>query len=339
MTPISPAPEPPAESPGLKEARRVLQMEAEAILAMAGRLDRSFEASIDLLAACTGRVVTTGMGKSGIMARKMAATFSSTGTPALFLHPAEAAHGDLGCLVAGDVLIAVSYSGETGEISRMLEVIKRLGIPLIALCGRPDSTLARYADLFLDAGVEAEACPLGLAPTSSTTAALAMGDALAMGLLTRKGFRIRDFAAVHPGGRLGSRLRRVSQVMHTGREIPTVQASASLLEVMDTMTRGRLGIAVVKGSGDRVEGLITDGDLRRLLQGKMSAPRQDENLRDLPASRIMTRTPRTISPEALASEALHLMETNKITSLIVVGAEGRLQGVVHLHDLWRTELI
>jgi arabinose-5-phosphate isomerase len=326
-----------ADQASLDEARRVLQVEADAIAALVGRLDAPFVRAVELLASCRGRVVTTGMGKSGIIAQKLAATFASTGTPSQFLHPAEAAHGDLGNVVAGDAVVALSHSGETEEIARLLETLKRLGAPLIALTGCPDSTLGRFADAVLDVSVPSEACPMGLAPTASTTAALAMGDALAMALLRRKGFSDRDFAALHPGGRLGARLRRVSDLMHAGKAVPRVAPGAPMTEVIGVMTAGRLGLAVVADEDGRLAGLITDGDLRRLLH--RPEPGRDAEVLALPAREAMTRTPRTIAPGALASEALRLMEAHKITALVAVDDAGRPVGVVHLHDLWRMELV
>lgn len=319
------------------EARRVLEVEAEAIRDLVGRLDGRFDRAIELLAECRGRVVTTGMGKSGIIARKLAATFSSTGTPALFMHPAEAVHGDLGSVVEGDVLVALSQSGETGEIARLLETIKRLGIALIALTGKSESTLAGYADTVLDVGVKSEACPLGLAPTASTTAALAMGDALAMALLRRKGFKVEDFAAVHPGGQLGRNIRRVSDLMHSGTTAPRVATTASFSEVIAQMTGGGIGMTVVVNDEGTLAGILTDGDLRRILQSRLG--NDGQALEALKAAEVMTSTPRTIDPEALASEALRHMEDNQITSLVVVDSGNRPLGVIHLHDLWRTELI
>jgi arabinose-5-phosphate isomerase len=328
----------PRDSPALAEARRVLEAEANAIRGVAERLGPAFDRAIDLLALCRGRVVTTGMGKSGIIARKLAATFSSTGTPALYLHPAEAVHGDIGSVVEGDVLIALSQTGETAEIARLIEILKRLAIPLIALTGRPDSTLGRRADVVLDVGVDREACPLGLAPTASTTAALAMGDALAMSLLSRKGFSADDFAAVHPGGGLGTKLRRVADLMHPASAIPTVRPHDTLDRVIASMTSGRLGLTVVVDESGRLAGLITDGDLRRLLEGRLRT-QGGADLLELPASACMTASPRTIDPEALAGEALRLMEAHRITALVVVDPGQSVLGVIHLHDLWRMELI
>ncbi|TDI35530.1 MAG: KpsF/GutQ family sugar-phosphate isomerase [Acidobacteria bacterium] len=329
---------PKDQHPDLEEARRVLQVEADAILGLLERLDEQFIQAVELLSGCRGRVITTGMGKSGIIARKLAATFSSTGTPAQFLHPAEAVHGDLGIVTTHDLVIALSHSGETEEIGRLLETIKRLDVSLIALTGKKDSTLARYADVVLDVGVSAEACPMGLAPTASTTAALVMGDALAMALLKRKGFRDEDFAALHPGGRLGARLRRVRDMMHQGAAVPLVTPETPLGEVIGIMSAGRLGMAVVTGPDGRLAGVITDGDLRRLLANDLA----EGSARDLLAFRaagVMSASPRTIAPDALASQALRLMESHKITSLVVAGKDQRPVGVVHLHDLWRMGMV
>ena len=322
----------------LQEARRVLEVEARAVAALAERLDSAFLRAVDLIADCRGRVVTTGMGKSGIIARKLAATFSSTGTPSLFLHPAEAVHGDLGNVVAGDVVVALSHSGETEEIARLLETLTRLAVPLVALTGGHDSTLARYATEVIDVGVSAEACPLGLAPTASTTAALAMGDALAMSVLRRKGFQPEDFAAVHPAGRLGARLRRVHELMHPLERTPRVSPDASMADVIPAMTAGRLGLALALEADGRLAGILTDGDLRRLLQGRLPSD-TPVDLRRVKAADCMSRTPRTIGPDALAAEALRRMEEHSITSLVVGDDAGRPLGVIHLHDLWRTGLI
>jgi arabinose-5-phosphate isomerase len=322
----------------LLEARRVIEVEAAALTALVERLDGTFIKALDMLVACQGRVITTGMGKSGIIARKLAATFASTGTPAHFLHPAEAVHGDLGNVIEGDVVVALSHSGETEEIARLLETIKRLDVGLIALTGKPESTLANHADAVLDVSVSSEACPMGLAPTASTTAALAMGDALGMALLKRKGFKDEDFAALHPAGRLGARLRLVKDMMHASDAVPMVTAETPLSELISRMTAGRMGLAVVTAEGGRLAGIITDGDLRRLLQGTEQHTAA-EALLSRQAGTIMSSQPRTIGPEALATEALHAMEAHKITSLVVVDDGHVPLGVVHLHDLWRMEMI
>jgi len=313
-------------------ARRVLETEAAAILALVDRLDERFQRAVELLQCCRGRVVLTGMGKSGIIAHKIAATLSSTGTPAIFLHPAEAIHGDLGVVQRDDVVVALSYSGETDEILRLLEAIRRIGARLIAISGAPGSVLAQAADVALDCSVAEEACPMNLVPTASTTAALAIGDALAMTLLVVKGFRQEDFANLHPGGRLGKRLMRVENLMHAGRQCPIVRATTRMRDVIYEMTSKGLGMTCVVEEGDRLVGIITDGDLRRHMD---RAP----DIRELTAADVMTRSPVTIGPATLAVEALRVMEERKITSLIVVAPGGRVAGVVHLHDLWRTEMI
>jgi arabinose-5-phosphate isomerase len=313
-------------------ARKVLQTEAAAILALLPRIDERFDRAVELLHQCRGRVILTGMGKSGIISRKIAATLSSTGTPAYFLHPAEAIHGDLGVIRSDDVVLALSYSGETGEILRLLETIRRLGATLIALTGNPASTLAQAADVDLDCSVTEEACPLNLVPTASTTTALAMGDALAMTLLVRKGFKQEDFASLHPGGKLGKRLMRVETLMHAGSDCPSVAADATLRDVIYEMSSRQLGMTCVVNGDRGLLGIITDGDLRRHMD-------KSANIFDLTAADLMTRTPIVIPPSTLAVEALNIMEQRKITSLVVVtGDSRRVAGVVHLHDLWRTEL-
>ena len=316
--------------PDLSLARKVLQTEAAAILALVDRLDARFVRAVDLLRDCRGRVVVTGMGKSGIIARKIAATLASTGTPAFFLHPAEAIHGDLGVIQAGDIVVALSHSGETDEILRLLETIRRGGAGIIAITGQPVSTLGQFADVTLDCHVAEEACPLNLVPTASTTAALALGDALAMTLLVEKGFRAEDFANLHPGGKLGKRLMRVEQLMHAGEDIPQVDETTSMRDVIYEMSRKGLGMTCVT-SQNALVGIITDGDLRRRMT---TTP----DVLDLRAADVMTTSPVTIPRHLLAVEALNLMEQRKITS-VIVSAGTAIQGVVHLHDLWRTEAI
>ena len=312
-------------------ARRVIETEAAAIGALADRLDERFDAAVRLLDACTGRVIVTGMGKSGIISRKIAATLASTGTPAFFLHPAEAVHGDLGVVQDDDVVVALSRSGETNEILRLLDTIRRVGARLVCLTGAPESTLARTADVALDCGVRAEACPLNLVPTASTSASLALGDALAMTLLARKGFREEDFAHLHPGGGLGKRLLRAGRLMHTGDEVPAVRTDTPLPAVLREMTDKKLGMTCVLDTAGRLAGVITDGDLRRqLLAGRPLSARA--------AGDVMSTSPRTIGASTLAAQALHLMEAHRITALVVVDGGRRVEGVVHLHDLWRTEL-
>lgn len=316
----------------LETGRRVLEIEARAIAELIGRLDQQFERAVETILACRGRLVVAGMGKSGLIGQKISATFSSTGTPSFFLHPAEALHGDLGRLVPNDVLLALSYSGETEELLRLLDTVKRLAVPLIVLTGKPGSTLAQSSDVVIDVSISEEACPLGLAPTASTTAMLAVGDALAMALLEKRGFREEDYAALHPGGGLGVRLRRVENVMHTGEEIPSVRPETTLPDVIYEISKKKLGhTAVVDGAG-RLAGVISDGDLRRFFQ------REGGRALECSAAKLMTRTPATIARKELATRALNLMESRRITSLMVVDAEGRLEGVVHIHDLWRTEM-
>jgi arabinose-5-phosphate isomerase len=316
----------------IETARRVLRIEMAAIEGLLARLDATFERAVEALLGCKARVVVTGMGKSGLIGRKIAATFSSTGTPALFLHPAEALHGDLGMLAPGDVVVAVSYGGETAEIVALLGTIKRLALPLVTLTGNVRATLAAASDVVLDTSVREEACSLNLAPTASTAAAMAMGDALAIALLERRGFSHDDFAALHPGGRLGKKLLRVRDLMHAGEEMPRVAPEAKIPDVIYEISRKGLGMTTVVDGRGVLAGIITDGDLRRLMQRRGSATF------DLAASECWTREPATIGPEELASGALHLMEQRKITSVVVVEAEGRAVGVLHVHDLWTIEL-
>ena len=313
-------------------AKRVLQIEAEAISGLIPRLGESFDQAVELLAGCQGRVVATGMGKSGIVCRKIAATFNSTGTPSIFLHPAEAIHGDLGMLAAADVVLALSNSGETEELVKLVGTIKRLGIPLISMVGAMESTLAQASDLVLDVGVNQEACPFGLAPTASTTASLALGDALALSLSEKKGFHLEDFARLHPGGRLGKRLAKVGDLMHRGEQIPKVGVETPMDEVIDEMSSKKLGIASVLEDGDRLVGVISDGDLRRLLQ------KDREQVLSRTAGQCMSGDPQTISEDELATSALNIMEQNKITALMVTDGSKSIVGVIHVHDLWGTEM-
>jgi arabinose-5-phosphate isomerase len=312
-------------------ARKVLQTEAAAIQALVDRLDGSFEQAIKLLMTCRGRVIVTGIGKSGIICQKIAATFSSTGTPAFFLHPAEAVHGDLGVIQSDDVVLAISHSGET-EVIDLVAAIKRLGVHLIAITGDCDSTLAQHADVVIQNRVSDEACPLNLVPTASTIAALALGDALAMTLLVAKGFKQEDFASLHPGGKLGKRLMRVEQLMHGGEQTPIVRVDTSMADIIYEMNRKGLGMTCVVDDANHLVGIITDGDLRRHMSN-------GTNVLSRHASEVMTRRPVTVAPETLATEALHVLEQRKITSIVVVDAANVVQGVVHLHDLWRTQMI
>ena len=315
----------------LELARAVLRTEADAVRALIARLDDRFAAAVQLLADCGGRVIVTGMGKSGIIARKIAATLSSTGTSAYFVHPAEAAHGDLGAVRNEDLLIALSRSGETPEILRLAELTKRLGVGIVAITGASSSSLGQTADVALECRVDEEACPLNLAPTASTTAAMALGDALAMTLHVRKGFREEDFANLHPGGQLGKRLLRIDRLMHTSDQLPLVDMATPLRDVVATMSAKGLGMACVTRADSTLAGIITDGDLRRRLSAA-------ENLLAQRASDVMTKDPITIRPAALAAEALAILEARRITSLVVVDDASRVVGIVHLHDLWRTEL-
>ncbi len=313
-------------------ARRVLEIEADSVRELIERVDESFERAVELILETTGKVVVTGMGKSGIICQKIASTLASTGTSAIFLHPAEGAHGDLGVLMKNDIVIAVSNSGETEEIIMMLPLVKRLGIRLIAMTGRPQSTLGRYADVVINTAVREEACPLGLAPTASTTATLAMGDALAVALLKRRGFKEEDFAVLHPAGSLGRKLMRVRELMHTGSAIPRVTPDTEMKDAILEMTAKRLGITGVF-EGERLVGVITDGDLRRALErgGDVLKKRVSE---------VMTRKPKTIQEDAIAESALRLMEEYQITALFVKSRDTeKVVGVVHLHDLIRAGVL
>jgi arabinose-5-phosphate isomerase len=316
----------------LETARRVLRIEAAAIEGLAARLDDKFDRAVELLFACKGRVAVTGMGKSGLIGRKIAATFASTGTPSFFLHPAEALHGDLGMLVRDDSLLALSYGGETEEIVALLPTLQHMNVSIVALTGQPRSTLAAASAVVLDVSVKEEACSLNLAPTASTTAALALGDALAISLLERRGFSPADFAALHPSGRLGKKLMRVEALMHKGEALPRVAPTTKMPDIIYEMSKKGLGMTTVMEESGRLAGIITDGDLRRLMQSRKGATLE------LSAAEAMTKNPATIGPRELASTALSHMEQRKITSVVVVDAEQRVAGVVHLHDLWTLEL-
>lgn len=318
----------------IEEAKRVLQVEANAVLALMDGVGANFENAVEKMFECTGKVVITGMGKSGLICQKIASTMASTGTPAFFLHPAEGVHGDLGMLAKGDVVIAVSNSGETEEVVRILPVIRRLGLDLITISGKPESTLAKRGDIFLDIAVKEEACPLGLAPTASTTATLALGDALAVALMYRRGFKEEDFALFHPAGSLGkSLLMKVSDVMHSGERVPVVYETSSVKETILEMTSKGFGVTAVLSKTNVFVGVVTDGDLRRALE-------RDGNIIDETASDIMTRKPKTISADALAAKALGLMDDAKISVLFVEPEEsGRPAGIIHLHDLLKSGII
>jgi arabinose-5-phosphate isomerase len=314
-------------------AKKVLRIEAAAILGLVDRLDGGFLRALQLLFECRGRVIVTGMGKSGIISRKIAATFSSTGTSAFFIHPAEAIHGDLGAIREDDVVVALSQSGETEELIRLLESIRRIGARLIAITGSPKSTLAKAADVTVDCGIAEEACPMNLVPTASTTASLALGDALAMTLLVRKGFREEQFASLHPGGKLGRKLMSVETAMQAGDAAPRVALTAVMPDVIHEMSSKRLGMTCVVDADGRLTGVFTDGDLRRLMTA-----RPPNAVLALTAGEAMTPNPLTVRRDMLAVEALRIMEAHKITSVIVVDADRKVDGVVHLHDLWRTQM-
>lgn len=316
----------------IERARRVLKIEAEAVNRLLDRLDERFVEAVDILLSCKGRVVVTGIGKSGIIGKKIASTLASTGTPALFLHPAEGVHGDLGMVTRGDAVIAISNSGETEELTKILPLFKRLEVKLIAMTGGMNSTLARYSDVALDVSVTEEACPLGLAPTASTTATLAMGDALAVALLEERGFRAEDFAFNHPSGSLGKRLLRVADLMHGGESLPVVNATQPVREILFEITSKRLGMTTVLDEAGKLAGIITDGDVRRALE-------RSPDLLDKMADEIMAKSPRRISGDALAAEAVAIMEDFSITSLIIVSSDGRPEGVVHLHDLLKAGVV
>ena len=322
-----------ASPQSLELAKQVLAIEARAVQELIGRLDGKFLAAVDLILNCRGRVVVSGIGKSGHIARKIASTMASTGTPAYFLHPAEAIHGDLGMITRDDVLIVLSNSGESAELLTIVPLIKREGAKLVAMTGNAGSTLALEADVHLDAGVSQEACPLNLAPTASTTAALALGDALAIALLDAKGFGPADFARSHPGGSLGRRLlTHVRDVMRGGADVPSVPATANMREAVLEMTRGRIGMTAVVDAASRVVGVFTDGDLRRTI----------DRLDDFHAAKlteVMTRNPRTIAPEKLAVEAVQIMEQFKVNQLLVVDADSRLVGALNMHDLFRAKVL
>ncbi|CAG4891024.1 Arabinose 5-phosphate isomerase KdsD [Paraburkholderia saeva] len=314
-------------------ARDVLDIEADAVRALRDQLDDGFVEAIDFILSCRGRVVVSGIGKSGHVARKMAATLASTGSPAFFVHPAEASHGDLGMVTADDVFIAMSNSGESEELVSILPLIKRLGAKLIAITGKPASTLAKLADVHLNAGVSKEACPMNLAPTASTTAALALGDALAVAVLDARGFGADDFARSHPGGALGRRLLTyVRDVMRTDDEIPKVPASATLREALMQLTAKRMGMTAIVDSNNHVEGIFTDGDLRRVLE-------RAGDFRELPIADVMTKGPRMIGPDQLAVEAVELMERHRINQMLVVDEKGTLIGALNMHDLFSKKVI
>ena len=316
----------------IKIGQEVLDIESRAVGSLIPKLGESFSEAVDLLFRTKSRIIVTGMGKSGLIGRKIAATLASCGSPALYIHPADAGHGDLGMILKDDIIVAVTYSGETREIVDLLDFIKRIGVRLISITGDPHSRIARFSDIVLDASVEREAEPAGIVPTASTAAALALGDALAIALMKKKGFGEKDFALFHPKGHLGKKLLRVESLMHTGDQVPAVRVEATMAAVVEVITRKKLGMTCVVDASDRLAGIITDGDLRRLLQ-KFG----EETLRKS-AGECMTRSPVVISKDELATKALNLMEARKITSLVVKNEDGRVEGIIHLHDLWRTEM-
>jgi arabinose-5-phosphate isomerase len=316
----------------IETGREVLRLEAEAIAALGLGLGEEFAKAVELLCRTKTRVIVLGMGKSGLVGRKLAATLASCGTPAIFIHPAEAAHGDLGMILKDDVIIAISYSGETREVVDLLDFFKRIGVKLVAITGNKASKIARYSDIVIDAAVAREAGPGNIIPTASSTAALALGDALAIAAMARKGFDERDFAVVHPKGQAGRRLLRVESVMRRGARVPRVGTDTPMRAVLEEMSAKRMGITCVIGPDARLAGVITDGDLRRLLA------KHRGGLFRRTAGASMTPTPVTIGKDCLATEALNIMEEKKITSLVIRDRDGRVEGIVHLHDLWRTEM-
>lgn len=317
----------------LEQAKRVLRIEAQAILNLIEKIGNEFHETICLLLQCKGKVVVTGMGKSGQICRKIAATLASTGTPAFFLHPAEGIHGDLGMIAQGDVVIAISYSGETDELIQILPSIKRLGIPIIALTGNIKSTLAKASDIVLDLSIQEEACPMGLAPTASTTATLAMGDALAVTLFEKRGFKKDDFALLHPGGTLGRKLLfKVKDLMKKAEELPLIQTDSTMKDALVEITSKHLGVTGIIDKEGRLQGVITDGDLRRHLQGETDFLSQS-------VLQVMTQHPKTIKQEELASKAVHIMEKYSITSLFITDERLQPVGIIHIHDLIKARLI
>jgi arabinose-5-phosphate isomerase len=317
----------------LSSAKKVLTVEAEALARLRDSLDETFTQLVDKILAGSGRVVVTGMGKSGLVAHKIAATLASTGTPAFFLHPADALHGDLGMVTSADIVFALSNSGETEELIRLAPFFKRIGAFVAAATGRPASTLGRAADLHITVAIDQEACPLGLAPMASTTAQMAFGDALAAALIERRGFKAEDFAQLHPGGKLGKRLMRVRELMHRGAAVPHVDTDTSIKDTIYEISSRKLGMAVVVDGQGRAAGIITDGDMRRLIE------KHGGDLLSMTAGECAHKNPLTIDPEAMAVEALGIMESRKITALVVTDKEGRLEGVLHLHDLWGLQMI
>lgn len=316
----------------IQTGKEVLEIEARAVASLVPRLDEHFTKAVGLLSKIKSRVIVTGMGKSGLIGRKIAATLASCGTPALFIHPAEAGHGDLGMILKDDVILAISYSGETKEISDLLDFIKRIGVKLITITGNRKSKIAKYSDIVLDAKVEREAGPKNMVPTASSTAALALGDALAIALMKKKGFGEEEYAFFHPKGQVGKKLVKVEMLMHVGDEIPSVMPDTPMIQVVEEMTSKKLGMTCVVDEENTLHGVITDGDLRRMIR------KHKESIFQRSARECMTPNPVTIRREGLATEALNLMEDKKITSLVIKNKEGKVEGIIHLHDLWRTEM-
>jgi arabinose-5-phosphate isomerase len=316
----------------IQTGKRVLEIEARAVESLASRLDNNFVEAVELLSRIKSRVIITGMGKSGLVGRKIASTLSSCGTPALYIHPAEAGHGDLGMIVKDDIMVAISYSGETKEISYLLEFVKRIGIKLISITGNKNSKLAKYSDIVLETKVEKEAGPADVVPTASSTTAMAMGDALAIALMKKKAFGVKDFVFFHPKGEAGKKLIKIRNLMHRGRKVPRVYENTPIQDVLDEMSLKKLGMTSVTDEDENLVGIITDGDLRRAIQ-KFGKDFLRKKARD-----CMTEHPLTIDKNNLATKALHIMEENKVTSLIVKNKEGKIEGIIHLHDLWRTEM-
>ncbi|HXX56425.1 MAG TPA: KpsF/GutQ family sugar-phosphate isomerase [Thermodesulfovibrionales bacterium] len=315
-------------------AAKVLKTEAEAVLALAGRLNSNFERAIEIISGSRGRVIVTGMGKSGLVGKKIAATLASTGTPAFFLHPAEASHGDLGMVTSDDVIIAISNSGETEELLCLIPFLKRFNLSLIAMTGDPDSTLSQAADVSLDVSVKEEACPLGVVPTASTTATMALGDAVAIALLTKRGFREEDFALFHPGGSLGKKLFiQVKDLMHTGEGLPRISPDTPMMNAVVEISSKRLGLTIVTDPDDKILGVVTDGDLRRGIE------KWGKAVFDMKAREVMTKEPKIILEDELAAKALSLMEKYSITSLVVPDREGRPKGIIHLHDILKKGIV
>ena len=315
-------------------AKKVLMVEAEAITSLIGRVGDNLLEAIDIIYSCRGRVVVTGMGKSGLIGKKIAATFASTGTPALFLHPAEGVHGDIGMVTKGDIVLALSNSGETDEIIKILPILKRLDIKIISLTGNPDSTLAKASDVVFDVSVKEEACSMGLVPTASTTAALAMGDALAVALLNKRGFREEDFAFFHPEGSLGKKLLiKVCDLMHSGKGLPVVSPDAPMANAVLAISSGRLGVTIVADNNGRILGIVTDGDLRRGIE------KWGKAFFDMKAGEVMTKNPKSIGENELAAKALSIMENLSITSLVVPDEQGRAKGMIHLHDILKQGIV